>query len=294
MGQFTNALTQAISMLKRQPEVYPVKQGIPLQQFGESYSNGSQFMVDTVDPATGRPRTIPQTVYQEFNKQWAPQAVNNRQSALIQARTMAKTPTKTIVTQQQVPIKPVPTPQATPNLIPSLQQLTPSPIPTPMATPTPQQSPGGNSVPAGKTKKFWAIANEGNKPTRDIIIRAAQEVGVDASLMLDIAAQESVLDPSRRAQDYGFDGKTVTKDGKVLPYSSAAGLFQFTDGTWQEAMRRYPEIVTSMDQRMDPYINAVVAANFIKNRMLSRWNASKDVWGPAHPDVEIAKYYPQS
>ncbi|MCK9541954.1 MAG: lytic transglycosylase domain-containing protein [Novosphingobium sp.] len=57
---------------------------------------------------------------------------------------------------------------------------------------------------------------------RAAIARAAQATGVDFSYLLAQARIESSLDPSARA-----------------PTSSAAGLYQFTQGTWLSTLRRH-------------------------------------------------------
>lgn len=59
-------------------------------------------------------------------------------------------------------------------------------------------------------------------PVRDAIARAAQATGVDFSYLLAQARIESSLDSSARAST-----------------SSAAGLYQFTRGTWQATLARH-------------------------------------------------------
>lgn len=284
MGKISNALSQAISMFKQKPEVYEVKKGIPLPQFGQTYSNGKDWMVDTVDPNSGKPMTVTEPVYAQFNAEWSDPSLkrNVPGSALIQAKSMVANPAQ---------IKTPQTPQPTMNPIPS---PTPTPVPSPTTQPTPQPSPITQAMEmiTGRSEKYKAITSDSNKPIQRVVIQAAQEVGVNPSLMLDIAAQESMLNPNAKASENGFDGKTLDpKTGEVLPYSSATGLFQFTDGTWREAMKRFPKITQSMEDRTNPYINALVAASFLKQQMLSRWNASQAVWGPNYTKEEVAGYY---
>jgi hypothetical protein len=56
----------------------------------------------------------------------------------------------------------------------------------------------------------------------DAVVKAAQVTGIDPPYMMAIADKESSLLPGRRART-----------------SSAEGLFQFLEGTWVEALRRF-------------------------------------------------------
>ena len=62
----------------------------------------------------------------------------------------------------------------------------------------------------------------GTEPVRAAIVRAAQATGVNFDYLLAQARIESSLDPAARA-----------------PTSSAAGLYQFTRGTWLETLDRH-------------------------------------------------------
>lgn len=62
----------------------------------------------------------------------------------------------------------------------------------------------------------------GHEPVRAAIVRAARATGVDFDYLLAQARIESSLDPAARA-----------------PTSSAAGLYQFTRGTWLETLDRH-------------------------------------------------------
>ena len=67
-----------------------------------------------------------------------------------------------------------------------------------------------------------AAANNGGTPVRAAIARAAQATGVDFNYLLAQAKIESSLNPTAKA-----------------PTSSAAGLYQFTRGTWLETLDRH-------------------------------------------------------
>lgn len=67
-----------------------------------------------------------------------------------------------------------------------------------------------------------AASNPAGSPVRGAIARAAEATGVDFSYLLAQARLESGLDPSARA-----------------PTSSAAGLYQFTRGTWLATLDRH-------------------------------------------------------
>lgn len=143
----------------------------------------------------------------------------------------------------------------------------------------------------GRTQKA-----QGLKPSQDVvnaITAAAKAYDLPVDLMFDIAAQESMFDPNARAQDNGFDGTN-------LPFSSASGLYQFTDGTW-DTVRNYgnmPGNSLKMPNwnRMDPYANAMAAAYLIKNGQLGRWDASRGVWGEPYAGerANFEQYYAQT
>jgi soluble lytic murein transglycosylase-like protein len=126
----------------------------------------------------------------------------------------------------------------------------------------------------GRNPDFSKFDMSQYQPSVNAITQAAEEYGIPASLLFDIAFQESTLNPNPPPN----------------PDSTAAGLFQFTSPTWEEAKKRMK--LDSAASRLDPDVAAKVAAYFISNGMLGRWNASKDVWGQFYSPEELQGYYP--
>lgn len=116
------------------------------------------------------------------------------------------------------------------------------------------------------------------------INKASTEFGVPASLLYDIALQESSFNPTLK---------------NSLPGSTAAGLFQFTDGTW-DTVNNYANMQGSSlknwnnPDKMDPEASARATAYLIKNGQLGRWNASQGVWGPQYGQDELQDFYSQT
>jgi len=130
----------------------------------------------------------------------------------------------------------------------------------------------------------------GYQESLDAIRGAAKEFNVSEDLLMDVAFSESSLDSSKRAVDHGYDGKTRNSKGELLPYSSAAGLFQFVDNTWPETMIGIG--MSELTDKRDPVANARGAAWQISNGRLSKWDASK--WmidEEAGTDVGWGRYY---
>ncbi len=118
--------------------------------------------------------------------------------------------------------------------------------------------------------------------------KAAETFGVPASLLADIALQESSFDPTNTAKRGGFEDST------------AAGLFMFNDPTWQTVMN-YANMPNSSlkgvlpnTDRMDPNTAAIAAAYLIKFGQLGRWDESKGVWGKHYSDEELSPFYTQT
>lgn len=116
---------------------------------------------------------------------------------------------------------------------------------------------------------------------KSLIIDAANMVGIPPSVAIAMAQAESGL-------QYGnYPGASAGK-----PRSSkmtAAGLFQFTNGTWNGVMKQYARRygIPQTDQ-FDPWANAILGVNFIRDNIKS---AQKDLGGIAPPPAVAYLYH---
>jgi hypothetical protein len=132
------------------------------------------------------------------------------------------------------------------------KDTTTTPSPTP-ATNAPEEKP-----PVGGLKSTGSV---GIKPgggygikapppadIKDIIVKASKKVGVDESTMIAVARQESGFNPSAKAGT-----------------SSAKGLYQFVDATWNDMLRKYGNQYPELSKGpMDPLASAIAGALYIK------------------------------
>lgn len=104
-----------------------------------------------------------------------------------------------------------------------------------------------------------AAAKTGVDKVKDIIVSAANRVGVNPGIMLAMGQQESSFNPS--AQPYITDKKT----GQRRLLSSAKGIFQFINSTWDSMVKKYsaayPELLKGA---FDPEANALAGALYVK------------------------------
>lgn len=104
-----------------------------------------------------------------------------------------------------------------------------------------------------------AAAKTGVEKVKDIIVGAANRVGVNPGIMLAMGQQESSFNPS--AQPYITDKKT----GQRRLLSSAKGIFQFINSTWDSMVAKYsaayPELLKGA---FDPEANALAGALYVK------------------------------
>jgi hypothetical protein len=205
----------------------------------------------------------------------------------------------------------------------SITTPTPTKTPSPTATPTKVTAPESEKTIITPTqqgevqhrneKATPAIKN--NPDNAMIVTKYAKEFNIPLDLATDLAFAESSLDHKKRAEDHGYDGnhyqvtltngKTVTVDKKdlgkyegqiekkkLLPYSSASGLFMFTNATWDTMKNNgvIPKNATYAD-KLDPELNAKAAMWAVSHGMLSRWNASKGNWGANYTEEELKRFY---
>lgn len=187
-------------------------------------------------------------------------------------------------------------------------QPTPSPIKSAILetpTPTVQQKPvqvkeevkPEENVFLGRSDKFKTVSQNYPDNYNNIvdILNQIPSTDLERQLALDIAAQESIFDPKRKANEHGFDGVTINPDtGKPYPWSSAEGLFQFTNGTWSDYLKENPEEAAKGANRSNP-LDAYKAFLYtirhgITGQGLSRWNASNNVWGSSYTPEELSVF----
>jgi len=86
------------------------------------------------------------------------------------------------------------------------------------------------------------------------IRRASEVVGVDFGFMMAMAEKESSFNPNAIPMN--------KKTGK--PYSSAKGLYQILNATWDNLYNNYGSRYNIPNNRFDPYANALMAAFLTK------------------------------
>ena len=96
---------------------------------------------------------------------------------------------------------------------------------------------------------------------KDIIINASKIVGVDPAIMLAMAKQESNFNPNAAPPINKKTGK---------PFSSAKGLFQFVNTTWDEMLTKYskdyPELLKGP---FDPLASSLAGALYLKQNSVT-------------------------
>lgn len=103
-------------------------------------------------------------------------------------------------------------------------------------------TPGNSNTPAPVAKPD--MSRTGDNAIDSIIAEASQIGGIDNDYMRNLAMAESSLNPNARAKT-----------------SSAKGLYQFTDGTWNTMVKRYgKQHNIGKDDVLNPRANALMAS----------------------------------
>ncbi|WP_233874305.1 transglycosylase SLT domain-containing protein [Paraburkholderia adhaesiva] len=107
---------------------------------------------------------------------------------------------------------------------------------------------------------------------KDLIGKAASMVGVDPILLAAIGAIESAFNPAAKA-----------------PTSSASGLFQFINSTWQTMLRKYGAKydIPAGTPQTDPRASALMGAEFIKENVAALKGVKSDI---TPTDVYLAHF----
>lgn len=147
--------------------------------------------------------------------------------------------------QTQKPEAPVPVP---PKLPPPPPAPPPTPPPAPAPAPSARQAPVEQIREVAKQKVAATLVLP-SSTVGDAIKTAASRVGVDESIMLAMAQQES-----------GF------KAGAKAGTSSAKGLFQFIDSTWKNYVDKFSKIYPELlNGPLDALASAIAGALYIKD-----------------------------
>ena len=91
----------------------------------------------------------------------------------------------------------------------------------------------------------------------------SKQTGVDGNLLKTVAAIESGFNPTASAR----------------PASSASGLFQFTDPTWSDMLKKYGSKygIEPGTTQLDPLANSLMGAEYIKENSKTLSSVKKDV-----------------
>ena len=184
-------------------------------------------------------------------------SVNNRPTTPIATgtttpqRTLNNTPTTPIVTGTTTPQRTLP-PDAEGEPAPPRigQQLTPpSTSDTVVRNNTALNN---NNTVASGVGANTDISRTGQLNPPEAIAQASSVVGVNQDVMMTVAKMESSLNPNARAST-----------------SSASGLFQIVNGTWNELATRHGAKygITSSSNRFDAYHNSLMGAEYIKSNL---------------------------
>ena len=115
----------------------------------------------------------------------------------------------------------------------------------------------------------------GNKNASERVIaaikRASDITGVDYGYLMAMAEKESSFNPNAKAKT-----------------SSAKGLFQFTDDTWEGVRKKYPQYGVGPNDQFDPEKNALMAALLTKENQSALKRVG--VTNPTPSDLYLAHF----
>lgn len=178
--------------------------------------------------------------------------------------------------QQEVKVQPTPSP------IKAAILETPTPTIKQNIVQTKEEIKPEENVFLGRSDKFNAVKKVYDEGYQNLsnILKDAGANDLESQLALDIAAQESEL--GRVDKNYNW------------PVSTSRGPFMFNEGTWGDYLESNPEAAKRNADRSDPReaVEAFLFAirNGIKGQGLSKWNASKDVWGGSYSPEELSVF----
>lgn len=125
--------------------------------------------------------------------------------------------------------------------------------------------------PNSKAKLISAGSKNASERVVAAIKRASDMTGVDFGYLMAMAEKESSFNPNAQA-----------------PTSSAKGLFQFTDSTWEGTRKKYPQYGIGPNDQFDPEKNALMGALLTKENQstLQRYGISN----PSPADLYLAHF----
>jgi len=99
----------------------------------------------------------------------------------------------------------------------------------------------------------------------------------ETNLLVDIAAAENNLKPE--GNNYKW------------PVSTSQGMYMFNNPTWGDYLKASESARLAGAKKLDPLEQTRAILFEIRNKRLSRWDASKSVWSKPYNQEELKKYY---
>jgi hypothetical protein len=133
---------------------------------------------------------------------------------------------------------------------------------------------GNNKVVLDDASKAKLISAGNAKASERVVAairRASDMTGVDFGYLMAMCEKESTFNPNAQA-----------------PTSSAKGLFQFTDGTWEAVRKKYPQYNIGPNDQFNPEANALMGALLTKENTKSL--QAYGVSDPSPSDLYLAHF----